>query len=138
MGFIKCPRCELNYIQEGEQYCSVCKREMKGEMKDDPFELCSVCNENPALPGKDLCLVGLKEMGKNPERTPDVEGGEDASAGAELGLEGVSMMDEITPDLSADIPERELGEIDRELSLEETAEEEEENARREEDDEEQM
>ena len=107
-------------------------------MKDDPFELCSVCNENPALPGKDMCLFCLKEMGKNPDRTPDVEDGEDASAGAELGLEGVSMMDEITPDLSADIPERELGEIDRELSLEETAGEEEENARREEDDEEQM
>ena len=33
MGFIKCPRCELNYIQEDEQYCPVCKREMKGEVK---------------------------------------------------------------------------------------------------------
>lgn len=48
----------------------------------------------------------------------------------------MSMMDEITPDIATDIPDRELGEIDRELSLEETAEEEEESARREEDEEE--
>ena len=47
MGFIKCPRCELKDIREEEQYCPVCKREMKGESHDDPFELCSICNENP-------------------------------------------------------------------------------------------
>ena len=108
---------------------------MKGELKDDPFELCSVCNENPALPGKDMCLFCLKEMGKVSDETPDADA-EEVAPGAELELEGVSMMDEITPDIAVDIPDRELGEIDQELSLEETAEEEEETARREEDDEE--
>ena len=24
MKLVKCPRCELNYIQEGEKYCKVC------------------------------------------------------------------------------------------------------------------
>ena len=62
MGFIKCPRCELNYIKEEEQYCSVCKREMKGEVHEDPFELCSICNENPVMPGKDVCPMCYKEM----------------------------------------------------------------------------
>lgn len=62
MGFIKCPRCELNYIREEEQYCPVCKREMKGEVHEDPFELCSICNENPVMPGKDVCLLCYKEM----------------------------------------------------------------------------
>ena len=62
MGFIKCPRCELNYIREEEQYCPVCKREMKGESHDDPFELCSICNENPVMPGKDVCYACYKEM----------------------------------------------------------------------------
>ena len=78
MGFVKCPRCELNYMQDDEQYCSVCKREVKGESKDELFELCSVCSENPVYPGKDLCLFCLKEMGKSrqptsgspPSRTP--------------------------------------------------------------------
>ena len=27
--YIKCPRCELNYIKKGEQYCQVCKAELK-------------------------------------------------------------------------------------------------------------
>ena len=27
--YIKCPRCELNYILENEDYCHVCKSEMK-------------------------------------------------------------------------------------------------------------
>ena len=65
MGFIKCPRCELNYIREEEQYCPVCKREMKGESHDDPFELCSICNENPVMPGKDVCYACYKEMNQH-------------------------------------------------------------------------
>ena len=127
MGFVKCPRCELNYIQEGEQFCSVCKREIKGEVKDDPFELCSICNENPALPGKDVCLFCLKEMGKQDESAEDTG---EVSAAADLELDSVTTMDEIAldVDVDGDIPEHELGEIDRELSLEEKAEEEEEEA----------
>ena len=27
--YVLCPRCELNYIQEGEEYCDVCKAELK-------------------------------------------------------------------------------------------------------------
>lgn len=125
MKFVKCPRCELNYIQEDEQYCSVCKREMKGDVKDDPFELCSVCGENPAIPGKDVCLFCLKEMGKQDESAD--EGGSVSSA-SELEMDSVTGMDEIELDVDSDIPEPEMGEIDSEFSLEEKAEEEEEEA----------
>ena len=53
--------------------------------------------------------------------------GEEIPGGpAELDLGGVSNMEEITMDIEDDeIPPRELGEIDRELSLEEALEEEE-------------
>ena len=115
MGFIKCPRCELNYIKEEEQYCSVCKREMKGESHDDPFELCSVCNENPVMPGKDVCLVCYKEMNQqqglrddsaDAQETPDVS----------LDMEDVTDMQEIELDtLGDDMPE----EIGEQISLEE-------------------
>ncbi len=27
--YVKCPRCDLNYILEGEDYCAVCKAELK-------------------------------------------------------------------------------------------------------------
>ena len=116
MGFIKWPRCELNYIQEDEQYCPVCKREMKGEAHDDPFELCSICNENPVMPGKDVCYMCYKEMtqqqGLHDEtmdeaETPDVN---------HLDMEDVSEMEEIELDgLSDDMPE----DIGEQISLEE-------------------
>ena len=61
--YVQCPRCELNYITTpGDKYCKVCMREMKGEGGQDDVEMCSVCNENPALPGRDICLFCLKEM----------------------------------------------------------------------------
>ncbi|HML48570.1 MAG TPA: hypothetical protein PKE04_17640, partial [Clostridia bacterium] len=88
----------------------------------DSYEMCSVCNENPALPGKDMCIFCLKEMGRADAQVND----EIASGSADLDLEGVSNMEEIAMDIEDDeIPPRELGEIDRELSLEEAVEEEE-------------
>ena len=115
MGFIKCPRCELNYIKEEEQYCSVCKREMKGEVHDDPFELCSICNENPVMPGKDVCPVCYKEMKQQQglhvdtveeAETPDVS----------LDMDDVSEMQEIELDTMPDDMPAEIGE---QISLEE-------------------
>lgn len=115
MGFIKCPRCELNYIREEEQYCSVCKREMKGEAHDDPFELCSICNENPVMPGKDVCLMCYKEMSQQqgiPVDTDDDVQTPDVS----LDMEDVSEMEEIELDaMPEDIP----NEIGEQISIEE-------------------
>lgn len=31
MKLVLCPRCELNYMNENEKMCSVCRREVKGE-----------------------------------------------------------------------------------------------------------
>lgn len=122
MGLIKCPRCELNYIQEGEGYCKICKREMKGESHHDEIELCTVCNEAPALPGKDVCLFCLKEMNANNARNDDDS---DVRVGeASLGIDPVSSMDEIIPEIDEDIPEREYDEIENDLSLDEMSEEE--------------
>lgn len=46
----KCPRCELNYIKEDEDYCDICKAEMKLISRDsfdeDDMELCAVCGQN--------------------------------------------------------------------------------------------
>ena len=115
MGFIKCPRCELNYIKEEEQYCSVCKREMKGEVHEDPFELCSICNENPVMPGKDVCPMCYKEMKQQQglhvdtveeAETPDVS----------LDMDDVSDMQEIELETMPDDMPAEIGE---QISLEE-------------------
>ncbi len=70
MALYKCPKCELNYIRDGESYCEVCKREMKRarargiQAEDDDEEeivMCSECGEKPAVRGGELCSACLKE-----------------------------------------------------------------------------
>lgn len=62
----KCPRCELNYIEEDKDYCDVCLAEMQGgklkfadlDDEDDEIEkteLCPVCGENYMRPGEKMC-----------------------------------------------------------------------------------
>ena len=54
----KCPRCELNYIKEEEDYCQVCKAEMKLAPDDsfsDDMELCPVCGQNFVTVDQVMC-----------------------------------------------------------------------------------
>ena len=124
MKLVKCPRCELNYITENEKYCKVCLREMKGDAPKDEIELCSVCNEAPALPGRDVCLFCLKEMSGQDNRDDDTEQ-EHVDTASIGGMDSVSTMDEIIPEIDEDIPSQEYGEIENELSLESVREDEE-------------
>ena len=124
MNLIKCPRCDLNYIREDEKYCKVCLREMKGEQRADEMELCSICNEEPALPGKDVCLFCLKEMNKS-NSTEEAEEETEAVDTNSIGdMDDVSGMDEIIPEVK-DENASEYNEIEQELSLEDVREDEE-------------
>lgn len=73
MALRKCPKCELNYIREGEQYCNVCLRAMKnGRIQAEPAAeeeetLCSECGEAPAVHGSDLCADCLREKKRQAE-----------------------------------------------------------------------
>lgn len=67
--YVKCPRCELNYINEEEQeYCDVCIAEMKGnrlkfadleeleDVNENEFEdVCPVCGVSAIRPGEKMC-----------------------------------------------------------------------------------
>lgn len=58
--YIKCPRCELNWIKEEDEYCDVCKAEMGIEgftlLDDDEDEmLCPVCGVNYIEHGEKMC-----------------------------------------------------------------------------------
>ena len=128
MVFIKCPKCELNYMDENDKVCKVCYREIHGTDMPEENELCTVCNEAPVMPGKDVCSFCFKEMSSEKAVSEDIE---------HISVEDdpVSTMDEIVPDINdGDIPEPELREIDKDLSLEEL-EEKEEDANDSEDDE---
>ena len=133
MQLVKCPRCDLNYIREDEKYCKVCLRELKGEKNADEVELCSICNEEPALPGRDVCLFCLKEMNKSnslPEDQEEEGSVEPVDTNSIGDMDSVSGMDEIIPEVEddSDIPSQEFGEIENELSLEDVREDEERKA----------
>lgn len=61
MGKYKiCPRCELNYILETDEYCSVCIDEMRGvvdeiEFEDEFSKLCPHCNVEYITEDQAIC-----------------------------------------------------------------------------------
>ena len=127
MNLIKCPRCDLNYIREDEKYCKVCLRELKGEKHAEEVELCSICNEEPCLPGKDVCLFCLKEMNKSNNEEETEEEADPVDTNTIGDMDDVSGMDEIIPEVEEE-ESSEYDEIEQELSLEDVREDEEREA----------
>ena len=105
MALVKCPRCELNYILDGGDLCTVCRKDVHGgSEQDDIAELCTECGENPVVPGGELCLSCLKEMARrlSPAATEDDLVPDEAA----LEIDSVSTMDEIVIDIDVeDLPE---------------------------------
>ena len=65
MGLTKCPKCELNYLKEGQKYCDVCTRDMtKQNDGTDQLEGCAECGENVVVPGSEYCVMCLREKYK--------------------------------------------------------------------------
>ena len=50
MGYRKCPRCELNYITDDEEYCDVCKEELGKSHK-------IILDNNKAMVERDLLPI---------------------------------------------------------------------------------
>lgn len=95
MGLRKCSRCELNYILDDGELCTVCREEVRGKRaSDDAAGLCSVCCESPALPGEDMCRACLTEMRSIEMLSTDGDEDQPVEA-AELDPEPVSSLDEI-------------------------------------------
>ncbi len=87
--YIKCPRCELNYIDgDKQEYCDVCIAELKGdklafvdlddeelndEMEAEATELCPVCGINLMRAGEQMCdsCKGKSEYEEEPEVDPE-------------------------------------------------------------------
>ena len=128
--YMKCPRCELNYIDaEKQEYCDVCLKEMKGirtdadeieevEENEIPTELCPVCGENMMMPGEKMC----EECRKKAEM-------EEAEPDPEEDDEWREYLDDDTDDLDAEMDgmKEEFGELDDDSAEDEEEEEFEEN-----------
>ena len=82
--YIKCPRCDLNYIDaEKQSFCDVCLKEMKGIKTDSDelaeeeenelsSELCPVCGENMMRAGDKMC-DGCRKKAELEDEEPDPE-----------------------------------------------------------------
>jgi hypothetical protein len=62
--YVKCPRCELNYINKKDKLCNICKAELNqppsfystsDEAEDNLLELCPVCKSNYISFDEDIC-----------------------------------------------------------------------------------
>ena len=64
--YIRCPRCELNYIEKKDKLCSVCKAELSANKEDFigdlDLELCPICKTNYIQPDEIMCATCLKEQ----------------------------------------------------------------------------
>lgn len=79
--YIKCPRCELNYIDANKQeYCDVCLKEMHGKHddfddfdgdEDEQMEVCPICGENMIGIGETMCEECRKKHSDEIEEEPD-------------------------------------------------------------------
>lgn len=132
--YIKCPRCELNYIDvDKQEYCDVCIAEMKGnrlkfadledeelneELEAEAGELCSVCGVNRVRYGETVCEACRNKSEYEEEETADPEQDD----------EWKNYLDDDAEDLTVDDEE-----LEEELK-EELDGEEEENAEENEDD----
>lgn len=65
--YIRCPRCELNFIPKKEKLCSVCQAELSANKEDLidelDLELCPICKTNYIQSDEIMCSNCLKERG---------------------------------------------------------------------------
>lgn len=81
MKYVKCPRCDLNYMKEGEKYCDVCKAELKigtirfAALDDDEQEqlLCPICKRNLMDYGEEMCPECKEEAQNKAAIEPEAE-----------------------------------------------------------------
>lgn len=66
MAVVKCPRCEINFMRDDEECCSVCMRELRREKgkgrPEEDVEMCVECGLAPAITKDGLCALCAAEM----------------------------------------------------------------------------
>ena len=147
----KCPRCEINYILEEEEYCEICKQELSGakhiddddiDEVDDETGLCPICRKNYLNDGETVCEACARRdeyaqssLNDDIDEEEPEEPEEDLESGGdddwELSLE--EMQDEEFSDEAfdeeeqeeEDVSEEELDELDDDIDIDDTDDEEE-------------
>ena len=130
--YIKCPRCDLNYIDpEKQQYCDVCIAEMKGnklrfadldeedydelELEEEQTEICPVCGVNTMRYGEKMCEACKQENEYDQEEEEvDIDKDEEWKNYLDEDTEGDLTIDDETlqEELDAEMAEEEDEEYD--------------------------
>jgi len=128
--YIKCPRCELNYIDADKQeYCDVCIAEIKGnklqfadldeEIYDEldseleNTEICPVCGVNKMRYGEKMCEACKKESEYEEEEEIDPDKDEewknylDEEDDGDLTIDDETLQEELDAELEEDESEEE-------------------------------
>ena len=77
-NYKKCPRCDINWILDDENYCDICKAELNIGPKidfdmdydDSDEKLCPICKRNYIKEDEDMCDQCREDM-LNEEDTSD-------------------------------------------------------------------
>lgn len=131
--YMKCPRCELNYIDaEKQEFCDICLKEMKGirtdadELEEEeaaelPTELCPVCGENMMRAGEKMC----EECRRRSEAEEESSSEEDDDEWREYLDDDTDTMDDEMEDIGETFDDEDLEEEEEEEPEEEYNDEEE-------------
>lgn len=133
--YVKCPRCELNYIDEEKQeYCDVCIAEIKGnklqfaDLEDEEYEevdgeltasdLCPICGVNPLHYGEKMCESCRQASEYEEEAELDIEKDEewknylDDDDDTDLTVDDETLQEELNAEFGDDTEEEEVSEDD--------------------------
>ena len=134
--YIKCPRCELNYIDADKQeYCDVCIAEMKGnklqfaDLEDDELEealeaenteICPICGVNRMAVGETMCescrrKTEYEEADLDPEKDEEWKNYLDEDM-EDLTLDDEELEEEFAEDEEEEEEESEPDDFDDDLS----------------------
>lgn len=136
--YVKCPRCELNYIdEETQEYCDICIAEMRGsklqfaDLDEEEYEeleaeleqtdVCPVCGVNRMRYGEKMCDACKKESEYEEEEEVDIEKDEewknylDDEADGDLTIDDETLQEELDAEFGDSEEEEEASENDDDL-----------------------
>jgi len=79
--YIRCPRCELNFIIKKDKYCQVCKQEMQAlatnfaDESGKDMGLCPICKVNFVTEDETVCSTCMSETDLTEDELDTLYGG---------------------------------------------------------------
>ena len=128
MDVVKCPRCEINFMRDDEECCSVCMRELRRERSAAPTEdvdMCVECGIAPAVTKEGLCAqcaLDIQNFALDEDEAPTVERESRETSDGELDIISLELVEDEDED---DLLDLDLPELTAELDFDDDEEEEE-------------